>query len=108
AENTESVTVRLVQPTNGSGTENKFYQVDTQKQSATVSIEDNEPTLELVTVRNAKEYGALLSDQEDAYSIGYIELKSDKPILNSLGLWVKYTITAGENVIQGVDYLNSQ
>jgi hypothetical protein len=75
AENTESVTVRLVQPTNGSGTENKFYQVDTQKQSATVSIEDNEPTLELVTVRNAKEYGALLSDQEDAYSIGYIELQ---------------------------------
>ncbi|ALB39738.1 hypothetical protein AA650_04010 [Anabaena sp. WA102] len=50
----------------------------------------------------------MLSDQEDAYSIGYIELKSDKSILNSLGLWVKYTITAGENVIQGVDYLNSQ
>ncbi|MGF2033815.1 MAG: DUF4347 domain-containing protein [Nostoc sp. CmiVER01] len=109
AENLESVTVELAQQTSNSGTEsNLYYQVDPNKKSATISIEDNEPTLELVEFRNAKEYGKLLLAQEDSESIGYIELKANRPITNSLGLWVKYTITAGSNVIQGIDYLNSQ
>ncbi|MBA4450920.1 hypothetical protein FHK94_16210, partial [Cylindrospermopsis raciborskii CS-506_D] len=119
AENTESVTIELVQkttqlsqPTNDRLNANTNlagldYYVNPNQKSATVTITDNEPTLELVRVRNAKEYGEIFGDQ-DSYSIGYIELKADKPITNALGIWVKYTINLDKNVVQWVDYLNSQ
>ncbi|MBU6345371.1 MAG: transporter substrate-binding domain-containing protein [Cyanobacteria bacterium REEB494] len=119
AENTESVTIELVQKTtqlsqpptndllNANTNAGLDYYVDPKRKSATATIADNEPTLELVTVRNAKEYGEIFGDQ-DSYSIGYIELKADKPITNALGIWVKYTITVDNNVVPAVDYLNSQ
>ncbi|MEM7556774.1 MAG: DUF4347 domain-containing protein, partial [Cyanobacteria bacterium P01_A01_bin.84] len=106
AEKTESITVELVEQTSESG--KRFYTVDSSKKTATVNIKDDEPTLEFVGVKNAKEYDTLLPDGADSDTIGYVELKADKPIKNSIGLWVKYTITAGNNVIEGVDYLSSQ
>ncbi|MEO1558615.1 MAG: PPC domain-containing protein, partial [Cyanobacteria bacterium J06632_19] len=99
AEKAESVTVELVE---------FFYAVDSNNKSVTLNIKDNEPTLEFVGVKNAKEYDTLLPDDADSDTIGYVELKADKPIKNSIGLWVKYTITAVNNVIEGVDYLSSQ
>ncbi|MDX2099435.1 MAG: DUF4347 domain-containing protein, partial [Leptolyngbyaceae cyanobacterium bins.59] len=103
AENNETVTIELAV----TGNNDQGYQVNLDRKSAVATIVDNEPTLELVAVREAQEYGKLLPG-DDSDLIGYVELKLDRPIFSPLGLWVKYTITAGSNVIQGVDYLNSQ
>lgn len=99
----ESATLTLLPETpsinniaSGSG-----YRLDKGRNTAVISIGDNEPTVTLGDIKNPQE------DSTTGDFIGYIDVELDRVVTKQPGLSIFYAITGGA-ATQFTDYLNSQ
>ncbi|MFM7192655.1 MAG: sodium:calcium exchanger, partial [Microcystaceae cyanobacterium] len=77
------------------------YRVDLNKNSSTLTVVDNEPTVTVGAVQNMKE------GSNTGEFIGYVDINLDKVVTKQPGLSVYYNITGG-TATQFTDYLNTQ